>query len=246
MRECIPTVELARPVSVTLRSGTAGQTAISVIRERILAGELSPGTKLSQHQLATELGMSRIPVRDALRSLAGEGLVTFRANATALVSPLSVEDLQELYELRISLEPRLGRLAIPNLTERHFTEMEAMIERMGSLTDTATWLPLNNRFHETLYTAAGRQRSLDIIAVVRRQTDRYTAVHVELNYDLVDTEHRMILEAARQGQTTRIEALITAHISSSYEQMLRYLAGEARAPGEGTPVDTRGQTRGGI
>ncbi len=233
-------------MSVTVRSGTAGQTATAVIRERILAGDLSPGTKLSQHQLATELGMSRIPVRDALRSLAGEGLVTFRDNATAVVAPLSIEDLQELYELRISLEPRLGRLAIPNLTESHFTEMEAMIERMGSITETDAWLPLNNRFHETLYTAAERQRSLDIVGVIRRQTDRYTAVHIELDYDLVDMEHLMILEAARQGHTTRIEALITAHISSSYEQMLRYLASVGRVPGiEDTRIDTREQTGGG-
>ncbi len=232
-------------MSVAFRSRTAGQTATVVIRDRILAGDLPPGTKLSQHQLATELGMSRIPVRDALRSLAGEGLVTFRDNATALVAPLSMEDLQELYELRISLEPRLGRLAIPNLTESHFTEMEAMIERMASITETDVWLPLNNRFHEILYTAAERQRSLDIVGVIRRQTDRYTAVHIELNYGQVDMEHRMILEAARRGNPTRIEALITAHISSSYEQMLRYLAGEGRVPGvEDRRVVTREQTGG--
>lgn len=211
-----------------------------MIRDRILAGELGPGAKLNQHQLATELGMSRIPVRDALRSLAVEGLVTVRDNTTAVVASLSMEDLQELYEIRISLEPRLGRNAIPNLTTRHFSEMEELLARMGSVTEKEEWLPFNNRFHETLYEAAERTRSLEIVRSVRRQTDRYTAVHVELNQEGVDAEHRMILEAARDGHPTRLEALITAHISSSYEQMLRYLAGDGRVAGA---KDTRAGAR---
>jgi DNA-binding GntR family transcriptional regulator len=206
---------------------TAGQAATRVLRERILSGELEAGTKLNQHELATDLGMSRIPVRDALRSLAGEGLVDLRARATAVVAPLTMEDLQELYELRISLEPRLGRLAVPNLREGDYRDLTEVLETMETTTEASAWLTLNNRFHETLYRAAGRRRSLEMIRVIRRQTDRYTAVYIELNHIQADTEHRMILDAARNGQTTRIEALITAHISASYEQMLRYLAGDS-------------------
>jgi DNA-binding GntR family transcriptional regulator len=209
---------------------TAGQTATSAIREWILAGDLEPGAKLSQHRLATRLGMSRIPVRDALRSLAAEGLVTVSANTTAVVAELSMTDLQELYEIRISLEPRLARLALPNLTDLDFALMEDLLATMRTTSDADRWLPLNNRFHEVMYTAADRERSLDIIRVIRRQTDRYTAVYIELNHDLVDTEHRMILDAARHGNPRRIEALVTAHISSSYEQMLRFLGNEERAP----------------
>jgi len=219
---------------------TAGQKATSVIRDWILAGDLEPGAKLSQHRLATELGMSRIPVRDALRSLAAEGLVTVTANTAAVVAELSPVDLQELYEIRISLEPRLGRLAIPNLTHDDFVAMEELLDRMTATEDTDDWLPLNNRFHEVMYTAADRSRSLGIIRVVRRQTDRYTAVYIELNHDVVDVEHRMILEAARQQNPMRLEALITAHISSSYEEMLRFLDHEGRVPAlEKTGARTR-------
>ncbi len=219
---------------------TAGQKATSVIRDWILAGDLEPGAKLSQHRLATELGMSRIPVRDALRSLAAEGLVTVTATTTAGVAELSPADLQELYEIRISLEPRLGRLAIPNLTQDDFAAMEGLLDRMAATRQTDHWLPLNNRFHEIMYAAAGRSRSLEIIRVVRRQTDRYTAVYIELNHDVVDVEHRMILEAARHQNPIRLEALITAHISSSYEEMLRFLDSEGRAPErEKTGVGTR-------
>lgn len=205
---------------------TSGQTATRILRDKILAGDLHPGTKLSQHHLAAELGMSRIPVRDALRSLASEGLVDVRAHSTAVVSRLSALDLQELYELRIAIEPPLGRVAVPGLTPRHLTEMAALLVEMETTIETTDWLILNNRFHETMYAAAARRRSLDMVRTIRRQTDRYTAVYVELNHPVADTEHRMIYEAARLGQGVRLEALLKAHISGSYEQMLRYLSDE--------------------
>jgi DNA-binding GntR family transcriptional regulator len=203
---------------------TSGQTATRILRDKILAGDLDPGTKLNQHHLAAELGMSRIPVRDALRSLASEGLVEVRAHTTAVVSSLSTRDLQELYELRIAIEPSLGRLAVPGLTERHLEEMQEFLHALEGTEATTDWLALNNRFHETMYSAAGRRRSLDMVRTIRRQTDRYTAVYVELNHPVVDAEHRMIYEAAKAGQSVRLEALLTAHISGSYEQMLRYLS----------------------
>jgi DNA-binding GntR family transcriptional regulator len=208
---------------------TSGQTATRILRDKILAGDLDPGTKLNQHHLAAELGMSRIPVRDALRSLASEGLVEVRAHTTAVVSQLSTRDLQELYELRIAIEPSLGRLAVPGLTERHLDEMEALLVILEATKDTNDWLALNNRFHETMYAAAARRRSLDMVRTIRRQTDRYTAVYVVLNHPVVDAEHRMIHEAAKSGQAVRLEALLTAHISGSYEQMLRYLSAEETA-----------------
>jgi DNA-binding GntR family transcriptional regulator len=208
---------------------TSGQTATRILRDKILAGDLDPGSKLNQHHLAAELGMSRIPVRDALRSLASEGLVEVRAHTTAVVSRLSTRDLQELYELRIAIEPALGRLAAPGLTQRHIDEMEGLLVALEGTKETNGWLALNNRFHETMYAAADRRRSLDMVRTIRRQTDRYTAVYVELNHPVVDAEHRMIYEAARLGQSVRLEALLTAHISGSYEQMLRYLSEEETA-----------------
>lgn len=210
---------------------TSGQTATRILRERILSGDLHPGTKLNQHHLAKALGMSRIPVRDALRSLASEGLVDVRAHSTAVVSRLSTKDLQELYELRIAIEPPLGRLAVAGLTELHFREMEGLLDELEAATqDTPHWLALNNRFHETMYAAAERRRSLDMVRTIRRQTDRYTAIYVELNHPVADAEHRMIFEAARRGHPVRLEALLKAHISGSYEQMLRYLSEQETAP----------------
>lgn len=225
---------------LTGASETSGQAATRILRDKILAGDLRPGAKLSQHHLAAELGMSRIPVRDALRSLASEGLVDVRAHSTAVVSRLSSADLQELYELRIAIEPPLGRVAVAQLTQRHLAEMETLLSDMEAAKETTYWLALNNRFHETMYAAAARRRSLDIVRNIRRQTDRYTAVYVELNHPVANVEHRMIHEAARLGQSVRLEALLKAHISGSYEQMLRYLSDqEAHAEDR----DHTGETR---
>jgi DNA-binding GntR family transcriptional regulator len=79
-----------------------------------------------------------------------------------------------------------------------------------------------------------------MVRMIRRQTDRYIAVYVELNHDVANAEHRMIHDAARLGQTTRLEALLTAHISASYEQMLRYLSAEEMGAGS---RDHAGTTR---
>ncbi len=91
---------------------TAGQAAAALIREKILSGELPPGAELNQNELASALGMSRIPIRDALRSLGGEGLIVLREHSTATVAPLSRDDLQELYDIRVAIEPRLCREAL--------------------------------------------------------------------------------------------------------------------------------------
>jgi len=227
----IPLEKAANAVHEDAVAETSGQAATRIIREKILAGDLDPGTKLNQHRLAAELGMSRIPVRDALRSLAGEGLVDLRAHSTAVVASMSIQDLQELYELRTAIEPSLGRLAVPGLAEHHFAEMDRALFRMEQTTDTVTWLALNNLFHETMYSAAGRTRSLRMVRHIRRQTDRYIAVYLVVNHALADAEHRMILDASRHGYATRVEALLTAHITASYEQMLRYLAREETVAG---------------
>src|SRR5574341_2129525 len=96
---------------------------VARLRERILSNELGPGTRLNQADLAVELGVSRIPVRDALHQLAAEGLVLLRGRAGATVGELSIADLQELYELREAVEPLASRLATVNIGRAHLLRM---------------------------------------------------------------------------------------------------------------------------
>lgn len=202
---------------------TSGQVAAHLLRDRILSGELAPGSRLNQADLANEFGMSRIPIRDALRLLANEGLVALRAHATAVVTPMSADELRDLYEIRLALEPRLSSAALPQLTSEDIEEMERVLAAMGEAESAGAWLEGNNRFHEIMYASGTRKRSAEIVRRVRQQTDRYTRVHLGMNNEVGRIEHEMILEAAREGQGRRLEALIFAHLATALDIMLSYL-----------------------
>jgi DNA-binding GntR family transcriptional regulator len=203
---------------------TAGQTAAQLIRERILSGALPPGTALNQLELAQALGMSRIPVRDALRSLAAEGLVEMKAHIPARVAPLSLDELEELYELRLVLEPRLCRDTLPELDQTDLDEMLEMLELMDGHPESESWLAWNDAFHDVMFRRSRRVRTVEIIRRARQQTGRYTRIHQGVGPSTVQEEHRLIYEAARAGQGRRLESLISAHLSDGYETMLRYVA----------------------
>lgn len=223
---------------------TAGQAATRQIREQILDGGLAPGSLLNQNDLATSLGMSRIPVRDALRTLAGEGLVVFRAHSTATVAPLSIDDLQELYELRLAIEPALCREAFPMLSQADLDLMEERLDQLESATGSE-WLDLNRKFHEPLYLCSGKPRSIEFVDRIRRATDRYTGVYYRFDRAKVQLEHRLIYEAAVAGHPRRLEALIVAHLCDGYETMLRYLANQDSFQREEPTGDSHASTNGG-
>lgn len=204
-------------------TSTAGEAAYLKIREWILAGRLAPGQRLNQNRLADELGMSRIPVRDALSQLSADGLVALRANASATVTPLSTDDLQELYELRLAIEPHLCRVAVPRVNAEDLDEMEAVLHRMDQMSDHHEWQALNNEFHAILYNRSGRVRSIEIVQRIRHQTDRYTRIYRELDQEAAHAEHGMMLDACRKGEAARLEALVRAHLAAGYEAMLAYL-----------------------
>jgi len=210
---------------------TAGHNATRQIRRRIVSGELAPGSRLGQAQLAEELGVSRIPVRDALLQLAAEGLVTLRPNASASVTPLSITDLEELYELRDLLEPPLCELAVPLLTTADFEVMEHELSRMDDSTDPADWLEANNAFHAAIYERAPRPRMVELVDRIRQLTDRYSRIAHQFNEESARSEHLLMLESARNAEPARLGALVRAHIASGYETMLAFLAdAELEAP----------------
>ena len=204
---------------------TAGHDAERRIGQQILSGALPPGARLSQSQLAEELGMSRIPVRDALQRLAAEGLVELRPNASATVAPLSTADLEELYELRTAVEPHLCELATPLLTPEDLAAMERELERMARSKGPQSWLDANNAFHAILYRRAPRPRMVEIVDRARQLTDRYSRLVHEHNVQSAQSEHRLIIEAARNEESVRLASLVRAHLASGYETMLALLAG---------------------
>ena len=128
---------------------TTVELVTTAIRQRILSGDLAPGEVLRQEALADELGVSRVPIREAITRLTGEGLLTKVPHKGAYVAELSIEEVQETFEIRIRLEPWLFSQAIPHITDAEIAKAEKLVAEMDTA-DSGVWGQLNWRQHETL------------------------------------------------------------------------------------------------
>jgi DNA-binding GntR family transcriptional regulator len=216
-----------RPIRQTARvtSESAAARVAGDLRERVSSGDLGPGAALSQAGIAQEYGVSRIPVRDALQQLAGEGLVDLRG-ATAVVTPLSIEDLQELYELREAVEPVATRLAVPGVGRAGIARMTQLLAVMDDPgTGPGTWVETNAAFHAEVYRLAGRPRMIALVEQLRRLTDRYIYFHLDVvgQSAHLQEEHRQILDAVRAQDAAGAAELTRRHLASSHAVILDYL-----------------------
>ncbi len=201
----------------TVARRTLAEAVTDALRTRLLAGEWPVGTPLRQEALAAELGVSRIPLREALQRLEVEGLVTLVPHRGAVVAPLDAADVSEIFELRALLEADLTRRAVPQLT---VTDIQAMrqhataFERAVAAGDVAAYGESNRRFHEALYRRAGRARTLELVGRLHAQSDRFVRMQLTLTPGSrrAIQEHRAILAAARARDTTRTTRLIREHI----------------------------------
>lgn len=203
----------------------AATRVAAVLRAEILQGDISPGARLSQQHTAQRFGVSRIPVRDALQTLAGEGLVQPSTNATAVVAGMSVAELQELYELREAVEPLATRLAVPNVGRAELLTMRKNLDIMDTQADARAWLNANAAFHAAVYRQAKRPRMIELVGQLRRLTDRYMYVHLEMigQTEHLRDEHLGILTAVEQGDAESAGDLTRDHLATSHEFILSYL-----------------------
>lgn len=204
---------------------SAGERVARALRDQVLTGRLAPGTSLSQASIAAEFGVSRIPVRDALHRLANEGLIDLGLT-TATVPGLSVNELQELYELREAVEPVATRLAVPSLGRAELVQMAALCQLMElPTTSTPEWMVANAAFHALIYQRAQRPRTVALIEQLRRLTDRYLHLHLDVigSVEHLQHEHRQILAGVDAGDAARVAELTRVHLATSHEFILRYL-----------------------
>src|SRR5436309_8197608 len=143
-------VTLRLPSLAPIPRQTVASMTVEALRERILRGDYPEGEPLRQDALADELGVSRIPVREALRQLEAEGLVTFNPHRGAVVSSLSIDEIAELFELRAEIECDLIRRAIPNMTKEQLDRATDVLDEFEAALqagEAARWGPLNWHFH---------------------------------------------------------------------------------------------------
>jgi DNA-binding GntR family transcriptional regulator len=191
------------------------------LREAILAGEFEAGAPLRQDEIAERFGTSRIPVREALRRLESEGLVSFLQNKGVVVKGLSVEDVLEMLEIRVALECRALKLAVPNMAFEDFEAAEKILAAYDKSTDQAAWGDLNWQFHWTLYVPCQRSKLLDMIETNYGHVNRYTRRQVSMATGKAKPQHDHVelLELCRQGKIVAAVALLERHIEQTQKSL---------------------------
>lgn len=202
-----------------------------MLREAILRGILTAGQQLRQDEIARELGVSHIPVREALRQLEAEGLVRLRPYRGFEVSELSPEEVEELYEIRIPLECQALRLALPHLTEEDVRRAEQVLDAIDAEDDPSVWSELNTEFHAVLYAPSRRQRLLNLIRTLRTNVDRYLRLYISVMHrkQFSQREHRRILDAVRKRDETEALRALEEHLDIACRMLVDYLRRERQA-----------------
>lgn len=219
---------LAEPIT----RRTVTDEVVARLRGRILSGALAPGDALRQDAIAAELGVSRIPVREALAQLESEGLVRLEPHRGAFVTSLAPDEVAELFELRATVEPALLRHAIPNLREADFdAAAAALADFETALAEDAAdrWGELNWRFHEALYRPARRARTLRLAQELNNNAGRYVRLHLGLEgvRPRADADHRRLLGLCRARDVEAACALLTRHIEDAARALAVLLASPA-------------------
>ncbi len=216
------------PSELLESSRTLAKAAANALREAILLGRLKPGTKLSQDLLARQLGVSRVPLREALQLLTAEGLVEWRAHRTALVSGLSAYDLAEMYELGAVTEAAAAQEATRLASNEHVAAVGALVKAMADPNITPSeWHVINRRFHAMLIEPARWPRFQRIISEVRANTGRYVKAYLEQSGNIHHwrADHREIYLAYRNRDGAGVAAAIREHWRNTSSTLQNHLRG---------------------
>lgn len=197
----IPRVEVERSGSARKTDDyePLGNIVTRQVREAILEGRLKPGIRVRQQELARQFGVSRIPVREALRRLESEGLITLVPHSGARVARMDIGECTELYRLREAIEPMALAESTPNLTTHQLAELRGLVGEIEiSTQDRPRWLELDRRFHLESYAAAPMPRLLSMIERFWNQTQQYRRAYLRIDrekIEIANAEHRLILAA---------------------------------------------------
>jgi DNA-binding GntR family transcriptional regulator len=211
----------AERVSARIVRPTTVELVVDAIRKKILAGELAPGEPLRQEALADELGVSRVPIREAITRLHAEGMLNVVPHKGAYVCDLSVSEVREAFDIRLRLEPWIFAEAIMRITDAEIEQARSLIEAMGKARESE-WGQLNWRFHETLYLPAQRELTIDTLKRLHARVDRYfrfQVVNVPIRA-LAHDEHLALLETCRKRDAKRGARLLEQHVKTASSQIV--------------------------
>jgi DNA-binding GntR family transcriptional regulator len=201
------------------------------IREAILTGLLQPGSRLDQNQLAADLNVSLVPVREALKKLEGEGFVRIIPRRGAFVTETSLDDIEDLYFARSLLEGQAAYHAAEKLTDERLTQLDRLVEEMNGVLEQhhySAFIDYNRRFHFAIYEAAGSQYLANMIASLWELAERYRYRYLFLKdrAATIQAEHQAILDACHARDSKRLRDAIVYHMNQTLAGVRGYLLAE--------------------
>jgi DNA-binding GntR family transcriptional regulator len=186
------------------------------LRSVILDGQMQPGARIRQEDLATRFGASRIPVREALRQLESEGLVLLVPNSGAWIAKINPEECVELYKMRELLEPLAMSESVLRLSEGEITMLDQMVQQMEAMTSVEDYIRQDRQFHLLCYSKAKMPRLLAMIEQFWNSTQHYRRSLVAGIFakqcPFSDPHHRIILDAVKERDVEAVRTIIYLHI----------------------------------
>ncbi|MFI6523300.1 GntR family transcriptional regulator [Streptomyces uncialis] len=219
---------MTRAARTPRTSNSAGVIA-ERLRTSIRDGGLLPGTRLVQEKLATELKVSRIPLREAMHTLAAEGLIEVRPQRGMVVAELSHGEIAELFELRLQMEPHLADEIVRGCRDRDIDELQDLADEMRRQGgDSAGRASLNYEFHRRIYALSERRLTLRFVDQLLHLVEPYSRRWARSGHDLdrIDDEHQRMVDALRDRDAAALRHVITAHVEGARDHVMAAQRGE--------------------
>ncbi|MBX5437189.1 MAG: GntR family transcriptional regulator [Alicyclobacillaceae bacterium] len=211
---------------------TRERHVVDRLRHAILVGQYRPGERLDQGEIAKQFQVSLSPVREAIRTLSAEGLVTIYPHRGTFVTERSPSEIAELHFIRALLEGAAIRRAVPHLTKEHLSRLEEILQLADNTEDFITIQSLNHQFHQTIYTACDQPNLLELVMHLRNKVAPYIRLYLDSGMrSEAWASHRRIYEACASRDAERAEQEIHAHINQVCEGILAALREQAATSG---------------
>lgn len=211
--------------TLTVKRKSLAIQVVEALRELILSGEYEQGEQLRQDDVAKKLGVSRIPVREAFQQLEAEGLVVNVPYKGAIVSRLSLEEIEEYFDIRMSLEGDLLGFAIDNMTPDVIARARRIIDRMDNASPTK-WGEINWQLHAEIYAVAKRPITLEMVKKIHDNLDRYVRIQLSLseeNRERANEEHVRMVDLCEEGRRNEAIGLLHDHINGARRDLIKHL-----------------------
>jgi DNA-binding GntR family transcriptional regulator len=205
---------------------TAEEEAYAYVLYRIRMGKYRAGARLIPEEIAAEIDTSRMPVREAFRRLASEGLVVIRPNRGAIVRGLDADEMEEVFCMRGALEGLAAKLALPGIMPAHVAELARLIEVMESHEqDAHQWVSAHRNFHEYLCQLSGRKRLVAQIAGLHTVVEPHMRLWLQLADKQMTSrdDHTTIIDAIKSGDPMAVEATVREHIEATVPALRQWM-----------------------